>query len=52
MNKKGHLATYIGLPGPFAKACKILLALFPLDIGPECQSSWEESCSRRWTARC
>lgn len=52
LNKKGHLATYIGLPGPFAKACKILLALFSLDIGPECQSSWEESCSRRWTARC
>ena len=41
LNKKGHLAEYIGLPGPFAKACKILLALLPLEIGAECQSSWQ-----------
>ena len=41
LNKKGHLAQYIGLPGPFARTCKVLRALFPLHIGEDCQSSWQ-----------
>jgi hypothetical protein len=41
LNKKGHLAQYIGLPGPFARTCKLLRALFPLHIGEDCQSSWQ-----------
>ena len=41
LNKKGRLAQYIGLPGPFAQACKVLMAIFPLHIGVDCQSSWQ-----------
>ena len=41
LNKKGHLAQYIGLPGPFARTCRLLRALPPLHIGEDCQSSWQ-----------
>jgi hypothetical protein len=41
LDKKGRLAQYIGMPGPFAQTCKVMRALFPLHIGEYCQSSWQ-----------